>query len=81
MEKLSKILPKSRQYTNTASVINALFGIIIGFILAFRTFGKVLQVLLSHLPNIPVVINEIIAAIIIILVTTYFFRNVQSFTS
>ena len=73
MEKLSEILSKSRQYTNTASVINALFGIIIGFILAFRTFGKVLQVLLSHLPNIPVVINEIIAAIIIILVTTYFF--------
>ena len=69
MEKLSKILPKSRQYTNTASVINALFGII------------VLQVLLSHLPNIPVVINEIIAAIIINIGNNIFFRNVQSFTS
>lgn len=73
IDKLEKIFSKSRRYTNTASIMNALFGIIIGFILAVRTFGKVLQIMLTNFPDFPMAVNNIIAAVVIVIITTYFF--------
>lgn len=69
-EKINSILESSRKYTNGAGVINALLGIVIGFLIALRIFPDTVKLVSFGLS--PKLISFIVAAVLI-LVFTYFF--------
>lgn len=69
-DKINKILESSQKYANGAGVINALLGIVIGFLIALRIFPDTVK-LVSFGLN-PRLISVIVAAVLI-LVFTYFF--------
>lgn len=69
-DKINQILDSSQKYTNAAGVINALLGIVIGFLIALRIFpGMVKYFMFGSNTRL----TSIIVAVIIILVFTYFF--------
>lgn len=73
-DKLIKIMDRSRKDINSASVLNALFGIIIGFILALRTYSGVSDWAIKSLnPTLSPELIRVGSAMVIIVVATYFF--------
>lgn len=72
--KLAKIIKRSHKDANTASVLNAFFGIMIGFVLAFNVYNKVYNILERKIVDFTGDnLLKIITAIIILVVTTYLF--------
>lgn len=69
-DKINKILESSQKYANGAGVINALLGIVIGFLIALRIFPDTVKLVSFGLS--PRLISVIVAAVLI-LVFTYFF--------
>lgn len=69
-DKINKILESSQKYANGAGVINALLGIVIGFLIALRIFPDTVKLVSVGLN--PKFISVIVAAVLI-LVFTYFF--------
>lgn len=69
-DKINKILESSQKYANGAGIINALLGIVIGFLIALRIFPDTVKLVSFNLN--PRLISVIVAAVLI-LVFTYFF--------
>ncbi len=69
-ERINSILESAQKYANGAGVINALLGIVIGFLIALRIFPNTVK-LVSFGLNQRLV--SIIVAAVLILVFTYFF--------
>lgn len=74
-EKLVAIMEHSSKDINGASILNALFGIIIGFILALRIYNDAYEYAALNYMDIinNAVVLKIITAVIILIIATYFF--------
>lgn len=74
-DKLNLLIDNSRRYTNTAGIVNALLGILVGFMLAFGVFGDVLDIVFSY--GIFLALDKrlvtVVCAAVVILVFTYIF--------
>lgn len=71
--KINEILQYSNKYKNAAGIINALIGIIIGFLLAFRVFFDITQKFNYDFFGIKPQYVNFGVAVIVILIFTYFF--------
>lgn len=71
-DKISEILCNAQKYTNGAGVINALLGIVIGFLIAYPVFFDVVD-RFSAVMTINLSGLHFIVAVVLILVFTYFF--------
>ncbi len=74
-EKLAAIMEHSNKDINAASILNAFFGIIIGFILALNIYKNIYEYALCNYMDIinSAVLLKIITAAIILIAATYFF--------
>lgn len=71
-DKINEIMENSQKYNNGAGIINALLGIVIGFLLALGIFPDTIR-LLNDMFSLNTRTTAVISAIVIILVFTYFF--------
>lgn len=71
-DKISEIMENYQKYANAAGVINALLGIIIGFVLALNVFS-VSAGYFAEITGENPIISSILVAFILIFVFTYFF--------
>lgn len=74
-EKLVAIMEHSRRDINAASILNAFFGIIIGFILALRIYSGSCEYVLSNYMSIinNAIALKVITAAVILIIATYCF--------
>lgn len=71
-DKINEIMNNSQKYNNGAGIINALLGIVIGFLLALGVFPDTVNLVDDYL-SWGLRTTAVISAIVIILVFTYFF--------
>lgn len=69
-DKINQILDSSQKYTNAAGIINALLGIIIGFLIALNIFPDMVK---HFMIGSDTRLTSLVVAVIVILVFTYFF--------
>lgn len=69
-DKINQILDSSQKYTNAAGIINALLGIIIGFLIALNIFPDMVK---HFMIGSNTRLTSLVVAVIVILVFTYFF--------
>ncbi len=72
-DKINEILESSNKYNNAAGIVNALLGIVIGFLLAIHVFPETFGFASIWFSEINTKIVYILTAVAVILVSAYFF--------
>lgn len=70
-DKLVKIMKHSKEDINSANILNAFLGVVIGFVLALRIFNVTWQTYSDIYTNVDVNLVKLISAAVIILIAAY----------